>query len=102
MSPGGLLSTGTGATLLTDGEDADDGEDDVAVGPGVDVLEAGEPPAVVLVFPPHAATPAAIKSRVSAGRDRRISGAGFERVMGQACEVDDETTMRAALASPWP
>jgi hypothetical protein len=73
-----LLSTGTGATVFTDGKDPDGGEDDVAVDPAVAVLGAGECPAVVLAFPPHADTQVATTTRKSASRDRRISGAGVE------------------------
>ena len=94
MSPGGLLSTGTGAWLLPDNPDAggcdvedEDGDGDPVLGlPGV-----GDP--TVLAFAPQAAT---VKTNGAASNDRRNLTLGIRSLMSQPCKPHDESTMRAA------
>jgi len=94
MSPGGLLSTGTGTSLLTAGAE-DDGVEEPGVECVADALGVGVLAGVVVeLVPPQAATPVTRAATPSARRGRRIDKGAREIFMNQQCNLDDETTMR--------
>jgi hypothetical protein len=91
MSPGGLLSAGTGATLLCDGDGTGEAGDVLPDGAATDPEAAGGGAADV-PLPLHAAR--AARSRAAIGVPR-VTVEGCARFTRSRSQAVDETTMRA-------
>ena len=99
MSPGGLLSTGTGATVpAADWDDGLAGEDAVVRDDG-----AVDAPLGLGVEDPPQAVESVQSASAPTARARRAGLGSIEKVMVEAWGTDHETTMRAWIARqrPW-
>src|SRR4051794_25122444 len=98
MSPGGLLSTGTGATFLTAGADLEalgfgaDGVDLLLEAPALGVVSADG------VFEPLQAATAVAATNSAAARESRVrKQPAADLFIEPSWTNDDETTVRAGL-----